>query len=919
MEIQRLTLTNFKTHRDRTVNFCRGVNVICGENGAGKTSLLEAIAWVLFDATSGYGSGFNKAIIRKGATHAEATVQFISAADGRSYLVKRSTRSGYSIFDPQLQALVLSRRDEVQQWLKEHLGINSALPLKDLFEQVIGIPQGMMTADFFGTAAQRRAIFEPILQVDDYRRAYDAALALEKHSETRLQHLRETIARHEQALASREDYTTKAQALAAELAQDYQQRDRLAQVCHALAQERAQLEAEVAALEHLAQQQQRLQHQLEQQEQLCRDRHQQLAAAQLSQARCQDSQATYDRYRELQQALRSLERQLKEQGTLEQQIAECEQRQQRAATKLAHLEAQRQAIATIESQLAALAPQIAAADALEQELAVVHAQLRAAEQAAQEATHLEEQIQSAQLRLVELEQQLAALDAQRPLAATLNQKQQERDRLAAQISHLSAAQAFAATLAPIVASATTQAAAIAPLTRQAIHELTAAQDFALLTPAVTLGLQALQHLHANHQQLLNDLEALLKRLDPSEQDLLTPLLAQLDADIAAAAAAERSLLQWHPLAAEKARLHEHLSALGDRQRQLIPRYSQLAQLQRQYTKLSTKLEALGQPRAQQQVLLEQQQSAPDIETAVQELVQHQAQLNSELAPLYRQRQYYQALEQKRQALTEELATLEHAYQTYLQHQHQASQVAAYQAALAEAQATYAALQNTCATLAQDYQTQAQRIDVDRLREVTARHEQLSREYQTLLGAIPEKERQYQHYADALQHLEAVAQQLARSRQTLAEYQQRHHFIVTAREIYRTSGPRVSEAYLHSISHEADRLFRELLNRPDVALRWLSDYDIQVNEGGHWRSFRSLSGGEQMCAALAVRLALLRILAATDVAFFDEPTTNMDHERRQQLAENLANLRSFRQLFVISHDETFAALTEHIIHLERQAP
>ncbi|ATS17933.1 hypothetical protein BRW62_03300 [Parathermosynechococcus lividus PCC 6715] len=87
MEIQRLTLTNFKTHRDRTVNFCRGVNVICGENGAGKTSLLEAIAWVLFDATSGYGSGFNKAIIRKGATHAEATVQFISAADGRSYLV----------------------------------------------------------------------------------------------------------------------------------------------------------------------------------------------------------------------------------------------------------------------------------------------------------------------------------------------------------------------------------------------------------------------------------------------------------------------------------------------------------------------------------------------------------------------------------------------------------------------------------------------------------------------------------------------------------------------------------------------------------------------------------------------------------------------------------------------------------------
>ena len=72
----------------------------------------------------------------------------------------------------------------------------------------------------------------------------------------------------------------------------------------------------------------------------------------------------------------------------------------------------------------------------------------------------------------------------------------------------------------------------------------------------------------------------------------------------------------------------------------------------------------------------------------------------------------------------------------------------------------------------------------------------------------------------------------------------------------------------------------------------------------------------MAAALAVRLALLKVLAELDVAFFDEPTTNMDRDRREQLAEALGNLKTFRQLFIISHDDTFEHLTENVIRVER---
>ena len=58
----------------------------------------------------------------------------------------------------------------------------------------------------------------------------------------------------------------------------------------------------------------------------------------------------------------------------------------------------------------------------------------------------------------------------------------------------------------------------------------------------------------------------------------------------------------------------------------------------------------------------------------------------------------------------------------------------------------------------------------------------------------------------------------------------------------------------------------------------------LEEGGHERSFINLSGGEQMVAALSVRLALLKQLSDIRVAFFDEPTVNMDAERRERLAQ-----------------------------------
>jgi DNA repair protein SbcC/Rad50 len=66
----------------------------------------------------------------------------------------------------------------------------------------------------------------------------------------------------------------------------------------------------------------------------------------------------------------------------------------------------------------------------------------------------------------------------------------------------------------------------------------------------------------------------------------------------------------------------------------------------------------------------------------------------------------------------------------------------------------------------------------------------------------------------------------------------------------------------------------------------------------------------------VRLALLKKLSTLNIAFFDEPTQNMDGLRRTNLAEQIRRVRGFDQLFVISHDDTFEQGLDSLVRLRK---
>ena len=134
--------------------------------------------------------------MRHGATDALVAVEFTSGLDDRRYCVTRRlhrTRAhGTGALSPnvQLESSVLDveqgrvfeqRAADVKAFLAQHLGVAGFSGPAEVFDRVVGVPQGRLTADFLDVPSLRRERFDPILRVDEFKRAFDGLVTLINH------------------------------------------------------------------------------------------------------------------------------------------------------------------------------------------------------------------------------------------------------------------------------------------------------------------------------------------------------------------------------------------------------------------------------------------------------------------------------------------------------------------------------------------------------------------------------------------------------------------------------------------------------------------------------------------------------------------------------------------------------------------
>ncbi|MDQ3856378.1 MAG: AAA family ATPase, partial [Chloroflexota bacterium] len=194
MRILKVQLTNIKSYGEQTVELAPGTNSICGQNGAGKTTILEAVGWALF----GYLSYNQQHFVRDGASWGQVAVTFV-ARDGREYQVVRRGGSGsmWYVFDPEIGGRLAEGAADMHEWLRTNLGAGEGVEPRVLFENAVGVPQGGLCGPFLQTPERRKQTFDPILRVHEYAKAFTQLLETRRALERAADEFRAGAARHD--------------------------------------------------------------------------------------------------------------------------------------------------------------------------------------------------------------------------------------------------------------------------------------------------------------------------------------------------------------------------------------------------------------------------------------------------------------------------------------------------------------------------------------------------------------------------------------------------------------------------------------------------------------------------------------------------------------------------------------------------
>ncbi|MBP5677272.1 MAG: DNA replication/repair protein RecF [Bacteroidales bacterium] len=129
MILERLQLTNFKNYREADVELCGGINCFVGNNGAGKTNLLDAVYYLSF--CKSYFSSLDSQNILIG--------EDFFAVHGH-YIDEEQTRQKVSCIYRRVQGKQMRWMDKVCKTLAEHIG---RLPLV----MVSPLDQSLITGD----------------------------------------------------------------------------------------------------------------------------------------------------------------------------------------------------------------------------------------------------------------------------------------------------------------------------------------------------------------------------------------------------------------------------------------------------------------------------------------------------------------------------------------------------------------------------------------------------------------------------------------------------------------------------------------------------------------------------------------------------------------------------------------------------
>ena len=191
MMIQKVRLINFVSHRDTSLELPHGLTAIIGRNGAGKTSILDAISYALFKQHS---RGKDENLINRRASSAQVQLQFSS--NGRNYeitwRIERGRRARAILKDAESGSPILidaGERTAIPE-MEKILGIS-----REVFLNAAYIRQGEIARLLEARPAERKELISKLLGIDALEKIWESLRTPIRVLEEKLERLREEAGR----------------------------------------------------------------------------------------------------------------------------------------------------------------------------------------------------------------------------------------------------------------------------------------------------------------------------------------------------------------------------------------------------------------------------------------------------------------------------------------------------------------------------------------------------------------------------------------------------------------------------------------------------------------------------------------------------------------------------------------------------
>ena len=812
MQILSITLKNIKSHRVRELHFVKGINVLSGVNGVGKSTIFEAIGYALFGVDARDFVGNIDRFITIGAKKGEIAVTF-APDDGETYRVSRGVGAG----SKWLLAREIGGAFEVEEHagapetearIKELLGLESGRALADQFKLVIGPFQNEFLGPFvLKQPARRQEAFDEILGIDAWRKTYKGTSTLLKAVQSKIEVLAVEIeGKQEQvdALPARQKELT------GYIAEVEAQQKILADTEKSLAdteKKLGKLDEQEKTVIAVKSQIQVLENRIRDGEAKIGDQIKRVKEAELAFATLEKTKGGKDAFEAAEVDLKTLREQDKQRRAIEKDIHGLDKESARLAQALEH-------------------------------------ECREVAKTGKQLGEEEEQLQKSR-------QALAADANLTKRASRLPELRKEAEKLRSTHGLLEGRRAG------LQEGKEKLAEGVCPFFKEQC------QNIAGKAPRDVFS-------------------ARLDELDRERLDL-GKRLAEMEQEIAVA---------------EKAR--QEMNSLNIRAKELEKQLTALARRREENNKRQL---ALAGTRTRQ---AEAEKKA----LARKDDLKKFSELDAEIARVDKIRTEHQA-----------------ARDMYFANQKDALDLNTRRELLQKMVTRFEELRQSLAAKQAELVALEKEYDQKRHAEVRLAKEQLVAVAATVKQKITGLGKDRLRLVEEIKKLDLIREEMktkSAEKKILGDKAELVTFL--RNKIFNNVSAQLSERFREEISLRADRIYRTIAET-DEELYWGDKYQIvlrDMHDGElRERSDDQLSGGQTMSAVVALRLALLQTIGAR-VAFFDEPTSNLDAARRENLAHAFRAIDVGReevtehwydQLFLISHDMAFTEITDQIISLE----